>query len=69
MAVFDWVMTAVVALIVAKLFGKNFLGIFVILTLCAILVHWTLGVPTRLNACLGLAKMADVDAARKAASD
>ena len=62
MAVFDWAATAAVA-IVAGFISKSWrvgAASFIVLIIIAILLHVCLGVPTMLNAYLGLAHKRDV---------
>jgi hypothetical protein len=70
MAVFDWVATGLVAIGASALFGRPSMApaVFIVLIIMAIIVHDALGVPTMLNAYLGLAKKDDVLAARERAS-
>ena len=62
MAVFDWVATAAVAAVVGVVVksGCVGVGVFIVLILIAIILHSVLGVPTMLNAYLGLAHKSDV---------
>lgn len=71
MAVFDWVATFVGAVAIGTLIDHKSIpaiaGIFILMIITAIIVHYSLGVPTMLNAYLGLAKKEDVYAAREKA--
>lgn len=66
MAIFDWVATGIVAAIMGAAAGSVCAGIliFVILILIAIITHSVLGIPTMLNAYLGIACKKDVYAKR-----
>ena len=64
MAVFDWVATGLAAYAVGRFFDVSIVVVFLLLILSAIGLHYGLGVPTRFNAYLGLAKKDDVIQAR-----
>jgi hypothetical protein len=68
MAVFDWVATGLTAYALGRMFDVPVAMSFALLLLTAIILHVGLGVPTRLNAYLGLAKKDDVYAARTKAA-
>jgi hypothetical protein len=65
MAVFDWLATMIGAIVLASVFSsEHVVGIFILLIVTAIVAHWAFGIPTMLNAYLGLAKKEDVYAKR-----
>lgn len=68
MAAFDWLATLAGAISIGTLIDHNSVaeiaGIFILMVIIAIIVHYSLGVPTMLNAYLGLTKKEDVYAAR-----
>lgn len=68
MAAFDWLATLAGAAAIGTLIDRKSVpavaAIFVLMVIAAILVHYSLGIPTMLNAYLGLVKKEDVYAAR-----
>lgn len=54
-AVGDLLGTIVIAAAVSGVSGQNFLGIFVVIIIIAVFLHWYFCVPTELNKLLGLA--------------
>jgi uncharacterized membrane protein YcaP (DUF421 family) len=71
MAAFDWIATLAGAVAIGTLIDHKSVpaiaAIFVLMIIVAILVHYSLDIPTMLNAYLGLAKKEDVYAARSKA--
>lgn len=67
MAVFDWVATGLTAYAIGRFFDVQVVSVFALLILSAICLHVGLGVPTRLNAYLGLEKKENVYEARSKA--
>ena len=74
MAIFDWVATALAAAVIGGIirkvnpgtsYGCASITVFVILILIAIVVHYERGIPTMLNAYLGIARKEDVFTDRK----
>ena len=64
MAVFDWVATGLTAYAIGQFFNVSSVAVFILLIISAICLHFGFGVPTRLNAYLGLASTEDVYTAR-----
>lgn len=62
MAAFDWIATAAVAAALGYASKNECVGVavFILLIIVAILLHYVLGIPTMLNAYLGLARKSDV---------
>jgi hypothetical protein len=54
MAIFDWVMTVVGALIIAGIFKLNALIVLIILLVASIPIHMAAGIKTNTNYYLGL---------------
>lgn len=54
MAIFDWLMTMIVVLIIAVIFRLHYGKSLLVTIIIAIITHYTLNVDTQLNCYLGL---------------
>ncbi len=67
MAVFDWVATGIGAFALSKVLKLHAATTFIILVALAIVIHHSMGIPTMLNAYLGLSTRDAVITARQSA--